>query len=59
MGLPVRRLAAGADELTLNVAPVTLGVGTRVFDGVPPLRLEQVSARPRSLVTHLTYRVIR
>ncbi|MGH9222919.1 MAG: dihydrofolate reductase family protein [Acidimicrobiales bacterium] len=53
-------LAAGLlDELRLHIAPFTLGSGTRVFDGVPPLRLEQVSSRAASLVTHLTYRMIR
>jgi dihydrofolate reductase len=53
-------LAAGlVDELTLSIAPLTLGAGERVFDGVPALRLEQVSSRPRSLVTHVTYRVVR
>ena len=53
-------LAAGLlDELRLHVAPFTLGSGTRVFDGVPPLRLEQVSSRAASLVTHVTYTLIR
>jgi hypothetical protein len=36
---------------------VTLGVGERVFDGVPPLLLEQISVRPRTLTTHVTYRI--
>jgi hypothetical protein len=45
------------DELTLSISPVTLGVGERVFGGVPPLRLEQISVRPRTLATHVTYRV--
>ncbi|MBX3195417.1 MAG: dihydrofolate reductase [Microbacteriaceae bacterium] len=53
-------LAAGLlDELRLHIAPLTLGAGERLFDGVPPLRLEQVSTRQTSLVTHITYRVIR
>ena len=52
-------LTAGlVDELRLHVAPFTMGAGTRLFDGVPPLRLEQVTARGASLVTHLTYRVL-
>lgn len=51
-------LAAGRlDELRLHIAPFTLGAGTRVFDGVPPLKLEQVSSRAASLVTHVTYRI--
>jgi dihydrofolate reductase len=53
-------LAAGLlDELRLHIAPFTLGSGTRVFDGVPPLKLEQLSSRGASLVTHVTYRVVR
>lgn len=53
-------LTAGLlDELSLHVAPFTLGAGTRVFDGVPPLKLEQVSSRAASLVTHVTYRIVR
>jgi dihydrofolate reductase len=53
-------LAAGLlDELRLHVTPFTLGAGTRIFDGVPPLRLDQVSSRAATNVTHLTYRVVR
>ncbi|MGW4528261.1 dihydrofolate reductase family protein [Amycolatopsis sp. NPDC004378] len=52
-------LTAGLiDELRLHIAPLTLGAGTRIFDGVPPLKLEQVTARTTSLVTHVTYRVL-
>ncbi|MFJ5779006.1 dihydrofolate reductase family protein [Streptomyces sp. NPDC093094] len=52
-------LAAGlADELRLHIVPFTLGTGTRLFEGVPPLELEQVSSRPATLVTHVTYRVL-
>lgn len=53
-------LAAGLlDELRLHISPLTLGAGERLFDGVPPLTLEQVSARQTSLVTHVTYRPVR
>jgi dihydrofolate reductase len=53
-------LAAGLiDELRLHVAPLTLGAGERLFDGVQQLQLEPVSTRAASLVTHLTYRVVR
>ncbi|MEU1275872.1 dihydrofolate reductase family protein [Streptomyces sp. NPDC005799] len=51
-------LAAGLiDELRLHIVPFTLGAGTRLFDGVPALRLEQVESRAASAVTHVTYRV--
>jgi dihydrofolate reductase len=52
-------LAAGlVDELRLHIVPLTLGAGTRLFEGVPPLKLEQVRSRAASLVTHVTYRVL-
>ena len=51
-------LAAGlVDELRLHIAPFTLGVGTRLFEGVPALNLAQVNSRAASVVTHITYRV--
>ncbi|MQY10779.1 hypothetical protein SRB5_08920 [Streptomyces sp. RB5] len=53
-------LAAGLiDEVRLHIVPFTLGGGTRIFDGVPPLDLEQVEARAADAVTHLRYRVLR
>jgi len=45
------------DELRLHVAPVTLGAGERLFEGVPGLNLKPLSARSASLVTHTTYQV--
>ena len=53
-------LAAGlVDELRLHIVPLTLGAGTRLFDGVPPQNFAQVYARAASSVTHVTYRVLR
>jgi len=52
-------LAAGLiGELRLHIVPLTLGVGTRLFEGVPPLKLEQVKVRAATSVTHVTYRVL-
>jgi dihydrofolate reductase len=52
-------LAAGlVDELRIHIAPVTFGAGERLFDGVPPLRLEPLAVRAASLTTHISYRVL-
>ncbi|MET8091249.1 dihydrofolate reductase family protein [Micromonospora sp. NPDC005220] len=52
-------LAAGLlDELRLHIVPFTLGAGVRLFEGVPPLNLEQLTARAASSVLHVTYRVL-
>jgi dihydrofolate reductase len=51
-------LAAGLiDELRTHIAPVTLGAGERLFDGVPPLHLELLDVRAASLATHISYRL--
>ena len=47
------------DELELHVAPLVLGGGARLFDGVgPDLRLEQVRVIEAPGVTHVKYRVL-
>ena len=52
-------LAAGElDELRLHIAPVLLGAGERLFEGVTDLELEQLEVSSSPLVTHVTYRVI-
>jgi dihydrofolate reductase len=53
-------LAAGSiDELRLHVAPVVLGAGQRLFEGVGDLDLERLDVTATELVTHLRYRVVR
>jgi len=52
-------LQAGlVDALRLHLAPVLLGTGERLFDGLNALNLEPLEARATALVTHLAYRVI-
>jgi dihydrofolate reductase len=52
-------LAAGlVDELELNIAPLVLGSGARLFEGVgPEIRLEQVRAVEAPGVTHVKFNV--
>ena len=51
-------LAAGLlDELRLHLAPIVLGAGERLFDGVSARTIEQESVRPARRVTHVTYRL--
>jgi dihydrofolate reductase len=54
-------LAAGlVDEIHLHVAPILLGGGKRLFEGVgPDLRLEELRAVEAPGVAHLDYRVVR
>jgi dihydrofolate reductase len=49
------------DELQLHIAPVLLGSGTRLFDGVTPElpRFEVAQVLESPLVTHIRYRVVR
>src|SRR4051812_32434238 len=50
-------LVAGVvDELTLDIAPVLLGSGERIFDGVDSLGMEPVEVLHSPLATHIRYR---
>jgi dihydrofolate reductase len=50
--------AAGVlDEITLDVAPVLLGGGERLFDGVADPGLVPVDVSVSALATHIRYRV--
>lgn len=54
-------LAAGlVDELTIIIAPVTLGAGKRLFDGFgESLDLEHLGVRQSPFATFIGYRVQR
>ena len=48
------------DELQIHVAPVLLGSGTRLLDGVDPtVRLRGTRVLSSSYVTHLKYEIVR
>jgi dihydrofolate reductase len=51
-------LAAGEiDELVLDIAPVLLGSGERIFDGVPDPGLTPIEVVASDRATHVRYRV--
>jgi dihydrofolate reductase len=58
-GATVRQaLAAGVlDELTLDIAPVLLGAGERLFDGVEDPCLHPLDVTSSPFATHIHYRV--
>jgi len=53
-------LAAGLlDELWLHIAPVTVGSGARLFEGLPDLKFEPISISGNNIVTHIRYRIVK
>lgn len=53
-------LAAGVvDELTLDIAPVLLGSGERIFEGIRTFDMEPVEVLQSPLATHIRYRRVR
>ncbi len=53
-------LAAGlVDELWLHIIPVTIGAGSRLFEGVPNLNLDPIEVSGTSVVTHIRYNVLK
>jgi dihydrofolate reductase len=43
------------DRLDIHIAPVLLGAGTRLFEGVDPMQFELVETPASPNVTHVTY----
>lgn len=53
-------LAAGLiDELWLHIVPVTVGSGTRLFEGAPNLNVEPIEVSGTNVVTHIRYNVLK
>lgn len=52
-------LADVIDELTLDIVPVLLGSGERLFDGIESFPFEPVEAVNTPLATHVRYRRLR
>jgi dihydrofolate reductase len=48
------------DELSISIAPVTLGAGKRLFEGFhDDVTLEHIGVRQSPFATHISYRVVR
>jgi len=53
-------LAAGLiDELWIHLVPVTIGMGSRLFEGVEDLHLEPIEVCGTHIVTHIRYEVLK
>ena len=60
-GASVVRQALGCgvlDELSLDVVPVMLGCGERMFDADTRVGLDQVEVQHSAWATHLRYRIV-
>jgi dihydrofolate reductase len=49
-------IAGVVDEITLDVIPILLGSGERLFDGVESFGMEPVEVLHSPLATHIRYR---
>jgi riboflavin biosynthesis pyrimidine reductase len=47
------------DELWLHIAPVTIGAGARLFEGVSSLHLKPIKIGGTEMVTHIKYQVLK
>lgn len=47
------------DELWVHIVPVTIGAGSRLFEGVQGLNLEPVEVSGTNVVTHIRYKVLK
>lgn len=47
------------DVLRLRIAPIVLGAGERLFEGVAPLMLKQIDSTSSELATHVSYRILK
>jgi dihydrofolate reductase len=55
-GVATQALRAGLlDRLDVHIAPVLLGAGTRLFEGVDPMHFELVETPSSPNVTHVSY----
>lgn len=46
------------EELWIHIVPVTVGAGSRLFEGVQGLKLEPIEVSGTSIVTHIRYKVL-
>ena len=52
-------LAGLIDELWLHILPITMGAGTRLFEGVINLKLEPIEVSGTTMVTHIRYNILK